>query len=107
VIIRADEAHALADRRAGNEVEQWNARGVEAENCIVHRGFMHRHEHDRVGPLRNRAFNERDLLAHIVRLLRHIMRRSSAEQCCGPVGSEPSRLIRRIGAILGEDGDSR
>ncbi len=107
MIVRADEAHALPDRRAGNEVEQWNARGVEAENCIVHRGFMHGHEHDCVGPRRDRPFDQRDLLAHIVRLRGHIVQRRSAQPYCGAVGPDPSRLIRRIGAVLGEDGDPR
>ena len=107
MIIRADEAHALPGGRASHEVEQRNTRGVEAENGIVHRGFMHGHEHDGVGPLRDRAFDQCDLLPHIVRLLGHVVRGGGAEPCCGPVGADASGLIGRIGAVLGEDGDPR
>src|SRR6266540_5322109 len=60
MIIRTDEAHSLPDSRTSNEVEQWNARGVEAENGIVHCGFTYGHEHHCVGPFRDRAFNECD-----------------------------------------------
>jgi hypothetical protein len=96
----------LAGGRAGHEIEQWNARGVEAQNGIVDQGFMHRREHDGVGPFRNRAFNESDLLVHVVRPLRDIVHGRGAKLRRDAIGAEPRCLVGGVGAVLGEDGDA-
>ena len=104
-IVRADEAQPRAGGRAGHEIEQRNARGIEGEDRVVDGGLMHRREDDRVRPRRDRARDQRDLLANVVRLLGHVVRGGGAEPRRHPVGSEAGGLIRRIGAVLGEDGN--
>src|SRR5437899_2371711 len=83
---------ALPGGRARHEVEQRNARGVETEEGVVDRGLVHGDEDRRVGSLRDRARDQRDLLAHIVRLLGDIVDRAGAEPGRDPVGAHAGRL---------------
>ena len=80
---------------------------VELQDRVVHRGLVRRHEHRGVGPLRDRARDQRDLLRCAVGLLGHVVRGGCAEPRRGAVGAEPRGVIGRIGAVLGENGDAR
>ena len=82
-------------------------RAASKPDGVVHGGLVHRHEHRRVGALGDRAGDERDLLRHVVRPLRHIVQRRRAQPPRGAVGAEPRRLVGRVAAVLGEDGDPR
>ena len=105
-VVRADEGDPPARRRAGDDVEQRNSCRVEAEDGVVHRGLVHRHEHRGVGPLRNRLRDQSDLLRHAVGLFGNVVDGGGAEPRRGAVGAQPRRLIGRIGAVFGEDGDA-
>ena len=105
-VVGADEGDAPARRGAGDDVEQRNAGSVEAEDGVVDRGLVHRHEHRRVGPLRDGSRNQRDLLRHAVGLFGDIVDGGGAEPRRGPVRAQPRGLIGRIGPVFGEDRDA-
>src|SRR5262245_29020293 len=102
VIIRADERDAVALREPVENVENGYAGGVDLPHRLVHFCFVHGHEYDCVGPLRDRLFHECDLLCNAVWYPRHVMLDPRTEPGGRPLRAEARCRVRRIRPILGE-----
>ena len=88
-VVGADKGDAAAGGGTGDDVEQRDGGCVELQDRAVHRGDVHRHEHDGVGLCRDRLADQRDLLFDVVGLLGNVVQGFAASRAA--VRSAPSR----------------
>jgi len=106
-VVGADEGDAPSRCGAGDDVEERNVGHVKAQDGVVDRGLVHRHEHRRIGPFRDGSRYQGNLLRHAVGLLGDIVNGGGAEPGRGPVGTKTRGFIGRIGPVFRKHRDAR
>jgi hypothetical protein len=105
-IVGADEAHEVAASEAIDTRDDGNTCRESARDGIIDSIYVYGHQHECIESLAQRIVDERDLLSDIIGFLRHVVDDTGAQACRRALGAQTRSSVRRIGAVLGENGQA-